>query len=250
MDGYFYQVKWKQLIDDYFVFSKKERVGIYVLSTITLLVWLVPYFFSKDEKIEDVFEISYVQIDSAEKLLLSKSQHYKQRETKTVFFTDERSVGDSLINRNAAFSYKANYSYKKKLQHVIDINKADSSQFEQLPAIGIKLSSRIVRYRDRLGGFWQTEQLKEVYGLSDSTYNVILPYLKVETGFILKKIAINKFDYATLRRHPYMDHEFIKMVLAYRKSHGNYKDKTDFEKMIQLDRSKLEKIIPYLSFED
>ena len=225
-------------------------MGIYVLSAITILVWLVPYLFSKDEQIEDIVEVSYVQLDSAEKLLLSRNQTYQRRETNRGFFTGERSVGDSLIDRNAAFSNKVNDPYKKKQQQVIDINKADSTQFEQLPGIGVKLSSRIVRYRDRLGGFWQTVQLKEVYGLSDSTYIVILPYLKIESGFSPQKIVINKADYATLRRHPYMDHEFIKMVLAYRKSHGKYKDKTDLEKMIQLDRSKLEKIIPYLSFED
>ncbi len=222
---------------------------MYVLSAITLLVWLVPYFFSKDEQIEDIFKVSYVQIDSAEKLLLSRSQPYNQGETKTRYFADEQIIEDSLKDRNTAFSNKPTYSYKNKQHQVIDINKADSIQFEQLPAIGTKLSSRIVRYRERLGGFLQTRQLKEVYGVSDSAYNVILPYLKVESGFYPQQIAINKADYTTLRRHPYMDHEFIKMVLAYRKSHGNFNNKTDMEKIIQLDRSKLEKIMPYLSFE-
>ncbi len=223
---------------------------MYVLSAITLLVWLLPYLFSNDEQLEDVLDISYVQLDSAEKILLSKPQAFKQVETKSVFYADGRRIEDRKVYDNHGFSKQTTYPYKKKQILPIDINKADSLQFEQLPAIGMKLSSRIVRYRDRLGGFLYPSQLKEVYGITDSAFNIILPYLKVEQGFSPQKIAINKADYTTMRKHPYMDHEFIKMVLAYRKSHGSYKSKEDLDKLLQLDRIKLEKITPYLAFED
>lgn len=223
---------------------------MYVLSAITLMVWIVPYLFSKDEQIEDVFEVSYLQVDSAENLLLSRSQSFNQGEPKRIFIAEGRRIGDSLVDGKTAFSNKPTYPYKKKQPQTIDINRADSMQFEQLPAIGIKLSSRIVRYRDRLGGFLQLAQLKEVYGISDSAYQVMLPFLTVTSGYTPQKIPINKADYAMLRKHPYAEHEFIKMVLAYRKSHGPFKGKEDLEKIMQLDLNILGKILPYLSFEN
>lgn len=223
---------------------------MYVLSAVTFLVWLVPYLFSKDEQIEDVLDISYVQLDSAEKILLSKAHPFKQIESRRVSPADRNSIDDRLGNDNNGYSNEPTYPNKKKQIQAVDINKADSLQFEALPTIGVKLSSRIVRYRDRLGGFLYPAQLKEVYGITDSAFNIILPYLKVEQGFSPQKIDINKADYATMRKHPYMDHEIIKMILAYRKSHGSYKNKEELDKLQQLDRAKLEKIVPYLAFDD
>ncbi len=46
-----------------------------------------------------------------------------------------------------------------------DINTADTTQLAELRGIGSKLSARIVKYRDALGGFHSTEQYVEVYGL-------------------------------------------------------------------------------------
>lgn len=220
------------------------------MSAVTFLVWLLPYLFSKEEQIEDVLQISYVQLDSAEKILLSKTHPIKPFEAKRIYNVDRNSVENRMVNDNNGYSNEPTYPYKKKQIQAVDINKADSLQFEALPTIGVKLSSRIVRYRDRLGGFLYVAQLKEVYGITDSAFNIILPYLKVEQGFSPQKIDINKADYATMRKHPYMDHEIIKMILAYRKSHGSYKNKEELDKLQQLDRAKLEKIVPYLAFDD
>lgn len=59
---------------------------------------------------------------------------------------------------SASFSYKPFF---------IDVNKADSAGFEKLYGIGPKLASRIVKYREWLGGFTHVEQVKEVYGIAE-----------------------------------------------------------------------------------
>ncbi|HEY4876127.1 MAG TPA: helix-hairpin-helix domain-containing protein [Puia sp.] len=62
-------------------------------------------------------------------------------------------------------------SFKKgKTYSTIDINAADTSAFSTLPGIGSKLSNRIITFRERLGGFYSTNQVAEIYGLSDSTF--------------------------------------------------------------------------------
>jgi DNA uptake protein ComE-like DNA-binding protein len=131
---------------------------------------------------------------------------------------------------------------------MLDINKADSIELERLPAIGEKLSSRIIRYRERLGGFIELSQLKEVYGLTDSAYQIIVPLLKIEKDFKPKLIDINKAEYADVRKHPYATNVFVKIVLAYRKTHGHFANRTALEKVDQIDRAQLDKIEPYLLF--
>ena len=47
----------------------------------------------------------------------------------------------------------------------LDINTADSTEWESFPGIGPVLSSRIIRYRNRIGCFKQLDDLLQVYGI-------------------------------------------------------------------------------------
>lgn len=53
-----------------------------------------------------------------------------------------------------------------------------------LPGIGSKLANRIVTFREKLGGFYAVEQLKETYGLPDSTFQMLKPYLTVNADAV------------------------------------------------------------------
>ena len=56
---------------------------------------------------------------------------------------------------------------------MIDLNRCTASDLLRLPGIGPVLSERIIRYRGLLGGFVDTEQLYEVYGLDSSVVILI-----------------------------------------------------------------------------
>ena len=200
------------------------------------MVWAIPFFFATDDSIEDVLQITYVQIDSAREQLIKRQSLYKNTE-------QANWKAQTHFNKNQHAS-----GIIPKRIIVLDINEVDSLDLEKLPAIGEKLSSRIVRYRDRLGGFMQLSQLKEVYGLSDSTYQIIFPLLKIGKDFKPKQIDINKVEYTDLRKHPYTNNGFIKLVLAYRKVHGNFSDRLALEKVEQIDQSVLDKLAPYLTY--
>jgi DNA uptake protein ComE-like DNA-binding protein len=98
-----------------------------------------------------------------------------------------------------------------------DINMADSVTLEHLPGIGPVLSKRIIRYRRLLGGFYDTGQLKEVYGLSDSLLAVIKPRLYADTS-IISKINLNVVSERELARHPYIGEYTARGIIAYRLS--------------------------------
>lgn len=105
----------------------------------------------------------------------------------------------------------------------IELNSADSAQLESLPMIGAKLAQRIVRYREKLGGFYTMEQLKEVYGLRDSCYNVVKSRVWVDS-LKLNSLSLNHASMEQLGRHPYIGFKNAKIICRYRQEHGEIKD--------------------------
>ena len=69
---------------------------------------------------------------------------------------------------------------KKNSAISVDINKADTSDLKKINGIGTVLASRIVKYRNKLGGFTNSEHLKEVYGLDISLVGIMAKVFKLE----------------------------------------------------------------------
>jgi competence protein ComEA len=67
-------------------------------------------------------------------------------------------------------------------QKKIDINTATAEEFKSLPGIGDILSNRIVKFRNAIHGFKSIEDIRKTYGLSDSGYQLILPYLTINNS--------------------------------------------------------------------
>ena len=131
----------------------------------------------------------------------------------------------------------------------IDINVADSAVWTSLKGIGPTYAGRIVKYRNMLGGFERIEQLDEVYGVNDSLYRSLLPYLKCGPMDEMSKLKINELSAYELSRHPYLrDRALCRSIVSYRKAHGPYKELSDLSQLHLMNDSILGKIAPYLSF--
>ena len=232
-------------------FSKKERRGIYLLLSISLLLWALPFFFSSEEIPENVLHVTPLEIGEAKQVLLKRKglanfQHSGAGvDNKAGYGRVSIAAKDSFQNRDGR---RGNYVDLK--QNPIDINNADSISLERLPGIGQKLSSRIIRYRDRLGGFVSVSQLIEVYGLTDSVVQLISPMLFVAGQYKPKKIDVNRLGYQELRTHPYIQHDVAKALLAYRNVHGRFSSIDDVYNIISVGREKAERLSPYLTFND
>jgi competence protein ComEA len=100
----------------------------------------------------------------------------------------------------------------------ININTADSVLFEKLPGIGPVLARRIIRYRKMLGGYCSTEQIREVYGITDSLYVRIRGRIEADTSFIIK-INLNTSEEKELARHPYIG-KFVAAGIAKYRTHA------------------------------
>ncbi|MBL7761927.1 MAG: helix-hairpin-helix domain-containing protein, partial [Chitinophagaceae bacterium] len=129
---------------------------------------------------------------------------------------------------------------------ITDINKADTSAFIKLPGIGSKLAGRIVNFREKLGGFYSVEQIRETYGIQDSVYQKIKPYLQIGNTPV-RKININTASADELKSHPYIKSNIAIPVIAYRNEHGVFSKVEDLRKVIVVTNEMYEKIAPYLT---
>lgn len=131
---------------------------------------------------------------------------------------------------------------------IIDINTADTAAFISLPGIGSKLAARIVSFREKLGGFYTIEQIGETYGVPDSTFQKIKPYLKLENTTI-RKVNINSATIDELKAHPYIKFSIANPIVNYRNEHGSFTKLEDLKKVMVVTDEIYNKIIPYLSMQ-
>jgi competence protein ComEA len=126
----------------------------------------------------------------------------------------------------------------------LELNIADSSALVTLDGIGPSYASRIIKYRSMLGGFISMEQLKEVYGFTDELFKKVKDRTTVDASLI-KKIDLNKDDFKTINKHPYISYEQTKSIFDWRRkttiTPANLKD-------ILNDSSLYERLLPYLNF--
>ncbi|HHM21275.1 MAG TPA: hypothetical protein ENJ20_04545 [Bacteroidetes bacterium] len=143
---------------------------------------------------------------------------------------------------------KKNYPIKRTAAPVIiDINKATPEEWQQLRGIGPYYAKRIVRFRDKLGGFASISQVAETYHLPDSTFQQIKPFLK--TSSIFKKININQCSLNELKEHPYISNLQATILFNYRKQHGNFHNMGELKKLKPgFNEKDWKRLEPYLSF--
>jgi competence protein ComEA len=150
-------------------------------------------------------------------------------------------------NRLAPYINLPTGNYNTTGKSIVELNTADSAKLITVQGIGPAFATRIVYYRERLGGFVNKEQLKEVYGLDDIKYKEISSSLKVNPAHI-RKININTVTFDKLRLMPYLSYKQVNAVIEYRKQHGNYASIEDLKNIAIIDDVILRKIGPYLVF--
>jgi len=126
----------------------------------------------------------------------------------------------------------------------ININTADSLTLVRLYGIGPVLSSRIIRYRTRLGGFVDTLQLLEVYGVDSLIFRNNKDLIYCDGP--VRKIPVNHWPADSLARHYYIDWKLARHIVAYRRQHGAFDSTEEFADMHSLTDSIFKKISPYL----
>lgn len=152
---------------------------------------------------------------------------------------ENKRIRDSLFN-----AMVATFPQKLKEGEMIDLSEADTSQLKKIPGVGSYYAGKILRYGERLGGFVSVSQLKEIEGLPED----IEKWVRLSTSRI-RKLNINKADFKTLIRHPYLNYEQVKAIFNHRNQYGDLKSLRQLSTEDAFSVKDFERFEPYIAFE-
>lgn len=132
---------------------------------------------------------------------------------------------------------------------LVELNSSDSAALTALPGIGPILAGRIVRYRQALGGFVNSDQLLEVYGIDSLKWEILLPFIEVNPSAV-RKININTADVEELAAHPYIGKSLAREVVAFRKNFRMFKSVTEISNLSLTKNIDPGNLFPYLTVND
>lgn len=142
--------------------------------------------------------------------------------------------------------------YKRAVVHLKnknDINNAGTIQLQKVYGIGEKLSARIVKYRKRLGGFVDVNQLDEVYGLKDEALSNLKDRYKVIDTPTIVKLDVNKASFKEVLSIVYLDYETTKRIFQYKNSVDEIAKLEEIKKIPGFPIDKYDRIALYLRAE-
>ncbi len=85
---------------------------------------------------------------------------------------------------------------------LLDINRADSAAFDALPGVGPHFASKMVSYREELGGYSYPEQLMDIWNFGEERYEGLSDLIccgRPEKAFALWTLPAD-----SLKIHPYI----------------------------------------------
>ena len=241
---------WK----DFFYYSKSERRAVYVL--LVLIALFVVGIVCIPER-QPALDSGLTAADSAE---------WKKLETET-FPKTKYSPKDSFPKRKKySETYRSNsrksqrndsterkdFLPKKEYVKVfkypegtqIDVNSADTVELKKIPGIGSGIAGSIVRYRERLGGFYSLSQLEEVKHVTPD----LLKWFKLENDSV-RKVEINKAGLDKLRAHPYLNFYQAKIIIEHRRKKGPIKSLSQLALYEEFAEKDLNRLSAYISFD-
>ena len=90
--------------------------------------------------------------------------------TNTNSNTSTKTSSSKTINKSTS---KSNSSTTKSTNQVVNINTATLLELQTIPGVGESKAQAIITYREENGGFKSIEEITNVSGIGDSTFEKI-----------------------------------------------------------------------------
>ena len=153
----------------------------------------------------------------------------------------------SKIKEQEDFISKAFSKKEISSTSIGDLNSVTAQELKLIKGIGDKLSERIVKFRDRLGGFLINDQLNDVYGLDPEVAQRVLQRYKVLKAPQVQKIDLETATVGELAKLVYIPKSVAENIIAYRKLNGGI---DSFDELLQIENfpaDRIDRIPLYLS---
>lgn len=224
----------------------------------------------KENQILFIFDPNEISIDGWRKLHLSEKtisniekyrqkggRFYKPEDLRKIYGLSEKLFEKLepyiIIKANEKKSFTTNKSfttydkYKNPIIQSIELNSATEADLDKLPSIGVSYAKRILKYRELLGGYFNKEQLLEVYGIDSGLYNKIKGSVTVDQSKIVK-ISINLSEISQMGKHPYIGFKIARIIIDSRNTKGSYKKVLEVKETI--GNESYNRLYPYLKLWD
>ncbi len=225
----------KKFLSNYFGFTKSEINGLVFL--IILLVSITGGMYGYQLVADKYASKKTLQSDKNDIVILNHLY--------TSLLQEQKLEKKNTIKKNSRH-HTPSYVQKNLF---IDINTADAKQLQKMRGIGPVLSQRIIKYRNKLGGFIDKKQFAEVYGLNEDVLKTLRKHTLVKKNFSPKKININTATFKTLLAHPYITYDCVQNIVQYRREHGYFRQINDLKNVYLLNDAWIKKMHCYLTFD-
>ena len=243
---------WK-LLNEYFSFTKKERKGIIYIVFIIILLIILPLFFhyfTKDEVVnfgQFEKEIAQLKIDSSSKTNFKNNHEYYNDYTP---------------------AYKKEEVVKKEVFY-FDPNTATEDEWVRL-GIRKRTAETIQKYISKGGKFYKPEDIKKIYGLSETDARRLIPYVSIKNNKkdfpsnenkpfskenyisknIIQLVDVNIADTSAYIALPGIGSKLSKRIIAFRQKLGGFYSIEQVGETYFLPDSTFQKIKKYLVIKD
>ncbi len=240
-------------LKEYFSFTKKERKGVFIAVSVIIVISILPYFFHffvKDEPIDSTGfakEIAELKIDSSSK---NNSKNYRE------YYNDYTPA------------YKKAAPVKKEVFY-FDPNTASENDWIRL-GIRKRTAETIQKYISKGGRFYKPEDIKKIYGLSETDAERLIPYVSIKNDkkyfsakeskfsskenyvpkYVIRPVAINIADTSAYIALPGIGSKLSKRIIAFRKKLGGFYSIEQVSETYFLPDSTFQKIKKYLVIKD
>lgn len=268
-------MRWK----DFLYFRKGSKIGVTLLLILILLTLILNILLSyrdssgivvvQNDSITQAFDdflrtlkasdpspsppesdpdFSRPSVRESEKNLSQKSDKSPRKEGSSSHSRATPIYGESRSEDTGNMEDYAHYPRVEKLTEgeTISLNASDTADWKKIPGIGEVYSTRIVEYRDRLGGFVRKEQLMEVYGVDDELYARIAPYIEMSGSW--RKVAVNKLEFKELLSHPYLSYKQVQAIMNLRRRKGDIVSIQELGMLDEFTSEDIYRLEPYLEF--
>lgn len=128
-----------------------------------------------------------------------------------------------------------------------DLNLATKEELMRVNGIGEKLSERIIKFRDRLGGFLVNEQLYDVYGLDPEVVKRALANFRVFHPPKINKVNVNTASVQELSELVYINRDLAREIVSYRMDNGAFASLDDLRNVKTFPKERIDRIKLYLT---
>ncbi|MBL0047966.1 MAG: helix-hairpin-helix domain-containing protein [Bacteroidetes bacterium] len=253
----------KQFLKDYFTFNKGDRNGILVL---LFLILALLFTLSILNALIPTKKVDFVTFDNILKELEAADKG-------NALFSD--TVLQSSQVKNSG-NFNSGISHSKPEPHLFPFNPNTQSP-ESWKELGLspKQITTITHYQEKGGKFFKKEDLKKIYGISESLYLQLEPFIQLpekekrdnfesnwdkQKGDTLNKrqtfaqkqetpqqVELNSADTAELKAIKGIGSAFAKRILNYREKLGGFLSFKQLYEVWGVDTETVSKIIPQLT---